>query len=78
MPHKTSNFICLKQLLAPISQTEQGIATTIGLLASSGLNHTQLMPEMCHLLQKRGSVGPGARHVDRGKPRDWFSSMIPA
>lgn len=52
MPHRTKNFIGLKQLLAPVGQSDQGIATTIGLLASSGLNHTQLMPEMCHLLQK--------------------------
>ncbi len=52
MPHRTFSLIRLKQLLAPVGQAHQGIATTIGLLASSGLNHTQLIPEMCHLLQK--------------------------
>ena len=47
----TSNYIQLKQAIAPIGQAQQGLATTIGLLAHSGLNHLQLMPEMCRLLQ---------------------------
>lgn len=46
-----SNLIQLKQALSPIDQAHQGIATTIGLLAASGLNPTQQMPEMCHLLK---------------------------
>ena len=46
------NLIHLKQSLSPVDQANQGIAATIGLLASSGLNHTQQMPEMCHLLQQ--------------------------
>jgi len=46
------NLIYLKQALSPIAQAHQGIAVTMGLLACSGLNHTQQMLEMCHLLQK--------------------------
>jgi hypothetical protein len=49
---KISNLVHLKHALSPIGHAHQGIATTIGLLASSGLNPTQQMPEMCHLLQK--------------------------
>ena len=52
MLQKNANLIQLKQALLPITQAHQGIATTIGLLASSGLNHTEQMPEMCHLLKK--------------------------
>lgn len=51
MSQKNSNLIHLKQALSPIDQAHQGIAATIGLLAYSGLNHTQQMPEMCHLLK---------------------------
>lgn len=47
-----SNLIHLKQALLSIPQAHQGVAATIGLLASSGLNHPQQIPEMCHLLQK--------------------------
>ncbi|MFO7542446.1 MAG: hypothetical protein R6W97_06490 [Thiobacillus sp.] len=36
--------------MSPIAQAHQGIAATIGLLTTSGLNPTQQMPEMCHLL----------------------------
>lgn len=49
---RISSLIHLKQALPPIEQANQGIAATIGLLASSGLNPTQQMPEMCHLLGK--------------------------
>ena len=52
MLQNNSNLKHLKQALSPIAQAHQGIAATIGLLATSGLNHTQQMPEMCHLLQK--------------------------
>lgn len=52
MQQKNLDLIHLKQALSPISQAHQGIAATIGLLACSGLNHTQQMPEMCHLLHK--------------------------
>ena len=51
MPQAISSLIHLKQALSPIDQAHQGIAATIGLLASSGLNPTQQMPEMCHLLR---------------------------
>lgn len=46
-----ANLFELKQSLAAIDQPQQRMAATIGLLASSGLNHTQQMPEMCHLVQ---------------------------
>lgn len=49
---RISSLIHLKQALSPIEQANQGVAATIGLLASSGLNPTQQMPEMCHLLGK--------------------------
>lgn len=52
MLQKSLNLIHLKQALSPIDQAHQSIAATIGLLAYSGLNHTQQMPDMCHLLQK--------------------------
>jgi hypothetical protein len=52
MLQKNANLIHLKQALSPIDQAYQGFATTIGLLAYSGLNHTEQMPEMCQLLQK--------------------------
>lgn len=52
MLQKNLNLAHLKQALSPIDQTHQGIAATIGLLAYSGLNHAQQMPEMCHLLKK--------------------------
>jgi DNA-binding CsgD family transcriptional regulator len=52
MLQKVSNFILLKQALSFIDQVHQDIAASIGLLASSGLNPTQQMPEMCHLLRK--------------------------
>lgn len=52
MSHKNSNLLRLKQALSSIDQKYQGLATTIGLLAFSSLNHTQLMPEMCYLLQQ--------------------------
>jgi len=52
MPQKSSNLIQLKQALSPIEQAHQGIATTLGLLATSGLNHIEQMPEMCRLLKK--------------------------
>lgn len=48
----SSNLLQLKHSLASIGQAHQGIAATVGLLASSGLNHTQQMPEMCQLLQQ--------------------------
>lgn len=46
------NLKSFKKLLSPIDKAQQNIAETIGLLACSGLNHTQQMPEMCHLLKK--------------------------
>lgn len=46
------SLIHLKQAISPIDHAHQGIAATIGLLASSGLNPTQQMPEMCHLLSR--------------------------
>ena len=49
---RVSSLIHLKQAISPIDHAHQGIAATIGLLASSGLNPTQQMPEMCHLLGK--------------------------
>lgn len=52
MLQKNLNLIHLKQALSPIDQAYQGLAATIGLLAFSGLNPTQQMPEMCHLLQR--------------------------
>ncbi len=52
MSQRNSNLIQLKRALSSIDQVHHGIATTIGLLASSGLNHTEQMPEMCHLLKK--------------------------
>ena len=52
MPQINPELIALKQLLSPINRAHQGIATTIGLLASSGLNPTQQIPEMCHFLKK--------------------------
>jgi hypothetical protein len=51
MSNKNASLIHLKRALSSIDPPRQGIAATIGLLASSGLNHTQQMPEMCHLLQ---------------------------
>lgn len=50
MPLKISNLLFLKQALTSIDKVHQGIAASIGLLAYSGLNHYQQMPEMCHLL----------------------------
>jgi len=41
----------LKTALACIPSNYQSIAATLGLLSFSGLNNTQLMPELCHLLQ---------------------------
>lgn len=52
MPLKISNLLHLKQVLSSIDHVHQGIAASIGLLASSGLNHNQQTPEMCHLLSK--------------------------
>jgi hypothetical protein len=49
---RNASLIHLKHVLSPINQAHQGIAATIGLLASSGLNPTQQMPEMCHLIGK--------------------------
>jgi len=45
-------MVDLKHALSSIDQSDQPIATSIGLLASSGLNHTQQMPDMFHLLKK--------------------------
>lgn len=50
MPQSYSELTQLKQLIAPIDHTNQSIATTIGLLATSGLHPDEQMPEMCHLL----------------------------
>jgi hypothetical protein len=52
MLQRNANLIHLKKVLSPIEQAHQGLAATIGLLAFSGLNTTQQMPEMCHLLQR--------------------------
>lgn len=52
MRQNNINFKSFKHHLSPIDKAQQNIAATIGLLACSGLNHTQQMPEMCHLLKK--------------------------
>ncbi|MBI5040258.1 MAG: hypothetical protein HZB57_03370 [Gammaproteobacteria bacterium] len=52
VPRKNSNLLRLRQALSSIEQEHQSLATTIGLLASSGLNHTQQMPEMCQFLKE--------------------------
>lgn len=52
MLQKNSRLIELKEALASIPHAGQRIATTAGLLASSGLNPSEQMPEMCRLLQK--------------------------
>lgn len=49
---KKLEFNSSKKALSLIEQVHRGIATTIGLLACSGLNPAQQMPEMCHLLGK--------------------------
>jgi DNA-binding CsgD family transcriptional regulator len=49
---RVSSLIHLKHAISPIDHAYQGIAATIGLLASSGLNPTQQMPEMCYLLSR--------------------------
>lgn len=52
MLHNHAEIKQLKNILSPIDKKHQGIAATIGLLAFSGLNHTEQMPEMCHLFKK--------------------------
>jgi len=52
MPQKNMNLKSFKQVLSPIDKAHQNTATTVGLLACSGLNPAQQMPEMCHLLRK--------------------------
>lgn len=42
MPRKNSNLLRLKRALSSIEQEHQSLATTIGLLASSGLDHTRI------------------------------------
>lgn len=49
---KYDSFHFLKHALTHIPTSYHGVSTTIGLLAHSGLNHTQQMQEMCYLLQK--------------------------
>jgi hypothetical protein len=51
MPQVNSELTILKQLLAPIGYAHQSIATTLGLLATSGIHPDEQMPEMCHLLK---------------------------
>lgn len=48
LEHKA--LVHLKSALSPIEPSRQGAAATIGLLSHSGLNPTQQMPEVCHLL----------------------------
>jgi DNA-binding CsgD family transcriptional regulator len=50
---KAQSLITLKHLLQAIEPTSQPIATPIGLLACSGLNPNQQMPEMCYLLARQ-------------------------
>ncbi|MGC2164482.1 MAG: helix-turn-helix transcriptional regulator [Gallionella sp.] len=47
----SSGLIKLKQLTAGLDRKNQSIATTVGMLACSDINNTELMPEMCHLLK---------------------------
>lgn len=52
LPKTNSHLIQLKHHLSSVDHSNQNIVTTIGLLASSGLNHTEKIAEMCHLLKK--------------------------
>lgn len=52
MLKKNNNLIQLKHALLSMHRTHQGMAATLGLLASSDLNPIQKIPDLCLLLQQ--------------------------
>lgn len=57
-----ANLIQLKQTMSLVPQAHRGIAATIGLLATSGLNHTRKIPKMRHIKLIYQATGTSSGH----------------